>query len=518
MTVARPRQPLSRPYVAKSGAALKPRRFGLRARATAAFVGGAAVISAALALSTFALAHHYLLAQREASATGETFADARLVKRDLVDAGARVGDVLPSITVGQGTTAYLYHAGNWYTGTVTVGAQGASPPPGLPRALVAMVSAGVPARQRVEVGGQPAVAVGVRLVGLDSDYFEVHSLSELARTLDIMALVLVVSAAATTLGGLLVGRWASGRMVRPLTATAEVAAAIAAGALDKRLPPTADPDLAGLADSFNEMVDALSRRMQRDARFASDVSHELRSPLTTVQAAVSLIASYRDRLGPDGQRALELLTSEVDRFSSMVQDLLEMSRFDAGAAPLDLEEVEFADLVVKTVSAYNDAAYNEPGTGGRILVTVTERAAGVWAAVDRRRVQRVLVNLLDNARSHGGGAVEVSVDAAAGEVTVTVDDAGPGVALSERQAVFERFYRGAAAGRRAASSGTGLGLALVAEHVRAHNGRVSVEDRPGGGARFVVALPVAPGRASEEGVGTRGGRARALARTSEGPK
>lgn len=464
----------------------KKRRFGLRARVTAAFAGGAAVLSGALALATFGLVHHYLLAEREFTATSETFADARLVKRDLENLGANVGEVLSSLTVGEGTSVYVYQAGNWFTGSVTVGAPSASSrPPGLPRALVALVGSGTPARQRVAIGPKPAVAVGVPLVGLDADYFEVHSLTELSRTLDLTALVLAVCAAATTLGGLLVGRWASGRVVRPLTATADVAAAIAGGALDKRLPPAADPELAVLAESFNEMVDALSLRLQRDARFASDVSHELRSPLTTVQAAVSLIASYEDRLGADGRKALELLTSEVDRFSSMVQDLLEMSRFDAGAAPLELEELNLAELVVNTVSAYRHA-----GRGGHIPVDVAPSAAEVWVALDRRRIQRSLVNLLDNARSYGGGAVRVGVSVSGQGACITVDDAGPGVPLGERNAIFERFYRGAAAGRRADGSGTGLGLSLVAEHVRAHRGRVSVQDRPGGGARFVVTLPV----------------------------
>ncbi len=323
--------------------------------------------------------------------------------------------------------------------------------------------------------------VGVPLESVHADYFEIQSLSELDHTLNLLALVLLCCSVATTVGGLLVGRWASGRLVRPLHNIADVAAAIAGGAMDRRLPPSDDPDLSVLAASFNEMVEALEERIKRDARFASDVSHELRSPLTTVQAAVELLEASQATLLPDSRRALDLLSAEIRRFSEMVQDLLEISRYDAGAASLDLEELALDDLVVNTVAAYSR---------GAVAVTVTPRAEGTWLLGDRRRLQRVLVNLLDNAKAHAGGAVAVRVDRCGNEAEVAVEDAGPGVQPAERVAIFERFYRGAAAGRRSGTSGTGLGLALVAEHVKAHHGQVEVSDRPGGGARFIVRFPL----------------------------
>ncbi len=459
------------------------RRFGLRARATASFAAGAALLSVALAAASFGLAHHYLLAQREASATTETYQDARLVRRDLLfGVGLRVEDVLSSFTVPQGTVLFVYQRGKWYSASVAIGeAAGTSRPVALPEALVSMVVGGQPARQRVMSGGHPAIAVGVPLGTEGADYFEVHSLRELARTLDLLAVVLAACAAATTLGGLLIGRWLSGRLVRPLNATAEVAAAIAGGALDKRLPVDGDPDLAVLAHSFNDMVEALAERMRRDARFASDVSHELRSPLTTVQASVELLAGCRPRLDAQGQRALDLLSGEVGRFSTMVQELLEISRSDAGALGLDLEELALADLVANTVAAWS---------GERVPVAVPPAAANVWVAADRRRFQRALVNVLENARTYGGGPVGVGVAVDGAWARVSVDDAGPGVAPGEREVVFERFYRGAVAGRRGDASGTGLGLSLVREHMRAHGGDVAVTERPGGGARFVLSLPV----------------------------
>jgi two-component system, OmpR family, sensor histidine kinase MtrB len=448
----------------------------------AAFAAGAAFVSGALALTTFALVHHYLLDQREATAVHETYAHARVLKRDLTYAGANVGEALAALPDEPGTVALLYQNGEWYSASVAVGeSTRTSRPASLPLSLVKMVNQGTPARQRIVADGVPAVVVGVPLASVHGDYFEIHSLSELARTLNLLAAVLLSCAIATTIGGLLVGRWASGRLLRPLRDIADVAAAISGGALGQRLPPADDPDLAVLAASFNEMVEALEERIKRDARFASDVSHELRSPLTTVQATVELLEASEAGLPPDGRRALELLSTEIKRFSTMVQDLLEISRFDAGAGNLDLEELALDDLVVNTVAVY---------TRDGVPVIVTPEASGTWLLGDRRRLQRVLVNLLDNARAHAGGAVRVLVDRSGNEAEVAVDDVGPGVQLAERGAIFERFYRGAAAGRRAGSSGTGLGLALVAEHVKAHHGRVDVTDRPGGGARFVVRLPL----------------------------
>jgi len=448
---------------------------------TAAFAAGAAALSGTLAASTFVLARHYLLDQRESAATVATYANAKIVERELANRGADLGQALSTLTMAQGTSAFLYLHGVWYSASVSVGPAGTSRPAALPSSLVGAVERGSSARQREMTGGQPAVAVGVPLPLGGADYFEVHSLSELSATLEVLASVVFGCAAATTLAGLLVGGWTSRRLVRPLRGIAEVASAISGGALDRRLPEGADPDLAVLSSSFNEMVGALEERIKRDARFVSNVSHELRSPLTTIRATVDVLERSAGPLKADALRAMGMLKVEVERFAAMVQDLLEMARFDAGAGALDLEELALDDLVANTVAAYLD---------GAVPVFVSPEGTGTWVMGDRQRLQRALVNLLDNARAYAGGAVGVYVDRCGSYAEVTVDDAGPGVQPGERGAIFERFYRGAAAGRRAASSGTGLGLALVDEHVRAHGGWVDVAERPGGGARFIIRLPL----------------------------
>ncbi len=234
-----------------------------------------------------------------------------------------------------------------------------------------------------------------------------------------------------------------------------------------------------MAVSFNRMTDALQARIQRDARFASDVSHELRSPLTTLAAALEVVTARRDEMPERARQGLDLLSAEVGRFGQLVEDLLEISRIDAGVAELALEEVVLAEFVLHALRASG---------AGIVPVDIEGPASGGIVQADKRRLERVVANLVDNARRYGGGVTRVSVELEGAWVRLAVEDAGPGIAVDERGRIFERFARGAA-GRRGESDGTGLGLALVHEHVRLHGGRVRVEDRSGGGARFVVELP-----------------------------
>nr|MBA2624922.1 HAMP domain-containing histidine kinase [Acidimicrobiia bacterium] len=254
--------------------------------------------------------------------------------------------------------------------------------------------------------------------------------------------------------------------------------------LDTRVAKVDDADLGALVTSFNDMARALQERIERDNRFASDVSHELRSPLTTLAASIEVLEGRRDDLPDRAQRALDLLVADVRRFRAMVEDLLEISRFDAGAASLDLDQVSVPELVTNAVRI---SSHTE------VPLEIAEGAEGAHAMVDKRRVVRVVANLLDNAAKYGGGATVIRVERAGGEVRVVVEDAGEGVPEDDRERIFERFSRGTTiVGRRGSGEGVGLGLALVREHVGLHGGRVWVEGRADGapGARFVVALPI----------------------------
>ena len=195
---------------------------------------------------------------------------------------------------------------------------------------------------------------------------------------------------------------------------------------------------------------------------------------------MELIERYRAQLPADGQRALDMLHKEVHRFSSMVSDLLEISRLDAGAANLDLEDVPVDELVRRAVAPARPD----------VPVVVSDEAGGVLVRVDKRRIQRVLANLLDNADVHAGGPTRVTVERRAGNVVIGVDDAGPGIAPEDQERVFERFFRGAAGGNREVTRGTGLGLALAFEHVQAHGGRLAADNLAPRGARFSFTVPV----------------------------
>ena len=307
----------------------------------------------------------------------------------------------------------------------------------------------------------------------------------IAETLDSLRIALFAAAAITLLVGLLLGILASERVVRPLAGAADAARAIAEGRLDTRLEPTDDPDLNALTESFNDMVARLQDRVERDARFASDVSHELRSPLMTLAASVEVMSSRRDELTERSQAALDLLVADVARFSGLVEDLLEISRYDAGAVRLNRDSLRVAELVQQAVLA---------SSMPRTKLLVDERCTASTLSGDRRRLARVVANLIDNARSHGGGTAIVQVcpaEDSPAHVWISVEDNGEGVSAADAPRIFDRFARGSGASKRGSSDGAGLGLALVREHVRLHGGRVWVEARRDGaaGARFVVELP-----------------------------
>lgn len=316
-------------------------------------------------------------------------------------------------------------------------------------------------------------------------YFEAVPLAEVEDTLNTLQFVLLGAGLIVSGAAALTGRFAAGRALSPLREVSEAAEAIAGGHLETRLDTGGDEDLELLATSFNEMAGGLEERIQRDARFASEVSHELRSPLMTLTASVEVLQNARSDMPERSRTALDLLASDIDRFQALVEDLLEISRFDVGTASLQADPLQYAEFVRAAVDV---STHNE------VPVVVEPDAENVTVDGDKRRLARVVENLLDNARKYGGGATRVHLSRTAESVLMAVEDSGPGVPFDERFVIFDRFSRGGAGGRRGYDTGVGLGLSLVAEHVNLHGGRVWVEERDDGepGARFVVELPIAP--------------------------
>jgi two-component system, OmpR family, sensor histidine kinase MtrB len=455
-------------------------RTGLRSRLTAAFAVGALLLSGLIAVLSYTFARGYLIDQRGRSAERLATAHAKTVQAALSSADAGLQDVLDGLQ-STGSQALIDTGDRWILSSST------AQPTDIPAGLRADVrSSGEAVRQRISLHGRPLMVAGVPLPQVDATYYEITPLSELNRTLRTIRTTLFLVALGAAIGAGLLGRWVSGRLLQPLERVAATSRTIAQGDLAARLPDTQDRQLALLTTSFNDMAESLAKRIERDARFAADVSHELRSPLTTLTTSLAVLQGRRSELSPRSAEALDLLAGEVERFRHLVEDLLDISRADAGVVD-SREPVVLSELLHRLVEAHSDWL-NRPVSAA---LRIDGDAGGIPVLADKRRLVRVFVNLLENGFRHGGGVTTVRLWREGDQLAVAIDDAGPGVSTQDRERVFERFSRAAASGRRQEFGGTGLGLALVREHVRAHDGTVLVEAAPSGGARFVVRLPVA---------------------------
>ena len=450
-------------------------RLGLGAQISVLFAIGGLLVSVLLGGTTLVLTRRQLLETRGSAAAAMAVSNATRLSNQLTPESSieDLPTIVDSLTRIGGSQRIIRVGDDWLVAPELDRAD-------LPTPLVARLGGRRPGQMLALVRGKPRFVVGIPLTAFDADYYAISDLSEVERTLDDLRYVLLgTGAIAVTLAALL-GSWAASRMLRPLRRVREAAEAIAGGRLDTRLGAQADPDLDRLSDSFNEMARALESRIRRDARFASDVSHELRSPLTTLMAGVGVLESRREELSPRSMIALDLLVADLERFNRLVNDLLEISGFDAGVAALDLTEVGIARFLEVTAA-----------NAGAVALRMPEDAHRVVVQADKRRLARIMSNLLDNAGRYGGGATAITLELD-DTLRIIVEDGGAGIPAGERSAVFERFFRGSAGGRRTDDGGTGLGLSLVAEDLRLHDGRVWVEDRPDGrrGARFVFELPL----------------------------
>ncbi len=494
---------------------LLPRRLrsvhlGLASRTTIALALGALVVSVIVSLLTFVVARSSFVAERRRAAERLAFTNAAEAQQALAGrSGRSVSSVLRS-QHRPGSSASLLQSGSATyrsnDATVTLDLV----PVELRRRMEA--SSRNP-RNDTASGWQIArdesgsrLVIGVRLPSVSATFYEFSSLADLDGSLRNLGRALTLAALASTAGAAVVGRSVSRRVVRPLRNVAVAAGDIASGRLETRLELTGDSDLDPLVTSFNDMAASLQTRIEREARFASDVSHELRTPLTALTAAVELLEGGRDELSERNRKIVDVLGNQSRHFRRLVLDLLEISRFDANAAELVAEVFDLPSFVQQLVTLQDSSA--EVDASGLHHPEVR---------LDKRRVERIIANYLQNAANYANGAVRVELrDAASvpseilststilgpgsepltGEnsaepprrIVIAVEDQGPGIGAEDRALLFERFRRGAAHQRGSGVKGTGLGLALVAAHAQLHGGRVWVEERPGGGARFCAEL------------------------------
>lgn len=310
-------------------------------------------------------------------------------------------------------------------------------------------------------------------------------------TLRVVQQALISTGLAVALGMIIIAYWVSRAVITPVRSARQAAERLASGQLADRMPVRGTDDLARLAVSMNYMASELQHRIRQleelsrlQQRFVADVSHELRTPLTTVRLAADVLYDAHDGFPPLENRSAVLMRRELDRFEALLADLLEISRFDAGAAELTLDEQDLCELVRTEVDALRPLAETR---GVDLVLMVPETSCD--ADIDQRRIGRVLRNLLTNAIEHGEGRpveIEVAVNQAA--VAVTVRDHGVGFDANDSHNVFERFWRADRA-RARSLGGTGLGLAIAMEDVRLHGGNLTAWGRPMRGAQFRVTIP-----------------------------
>ncbi|MCH4249487.1 MAG: MtrAB system histidine kinase MtrB [Microbacteriaceae bacterium] len=284
-----------------------------------------------------------------------------------------------------------------------------------------------------------------------------------------------------------------GLVLRPVRQTAAISQQLASGDLTRRLPVRGADEIVSLAESFNTMADSLQQRIvelgrlsELQRRFVSDVSHELRTPLTTIALAESVLYDKRRTLGEEKRRTVELLHDEVDRFTQLLADLLEMSRFDAGAQEADQVPFDLSECVRSMLLSELPIARR---MGCELRLRAPERLPVVS---DSRRVGRILRNFLTNACEHGHGKpVEVTVRRSARAALVLVRDHGPGLSEEQQRHVFERFWRGDTS-RQRTLGGNGLGLSIAWEDARLLGGSLGVWSQEGQGAVFGMQFPISP--------------------------
>ncbi|WP_206302943.1 HAMP domain-containing sensor histidine kinase [Streptomyces sp. WAC 01529] len=360
------------------------------------------------------------------------------------------------------------------------------------------------AHQRLERGGEPWLAIGLPLDFSDGAkagdrkaasglaVYVTFSLKD--EKADIAALVTAAQAGAVPALALAVvpALFAARRVLRPVRRLRTAAEQLSSGALDTRLDVSGNDELADLSRTFNSMAGALEkddaelRRMEANARrFAADVSHELRTPLAAMTAVTEVLDEDANsgELPPETADAVRLISGETRKLARMVEDLMEISRFDAGAAALHLDGIDVAEAIRKTLQLR--------GWQGRVTAELPE---GLRASLDPRRFDVIVANLVGNALRHGGEPVVVRAYAeeglygGEGGLVVEVADQGPGIPADVLPHVFDRFYKADAA--RARSDGSGLGLAITLENVRLHHGTLDAANSPEGGAVFTLTVPL----------------------------
>jgi two-component system sensor histidine kinase MtrB len=344
---------------------------------------------------------------------------------------------------------------------------------------------------------RPGIAVGnlVTFNGTVYELYLIYDLNTAQQTLDEIQGVLLAGGAVLVLMIGAIAWYVTRNVVSPVSHAALVSEKLAAGQLQERMVVKGEDEVARLGASFNHMAASLQEPItqlatlsQMQQRFVSDVSHELRTPLTTVRMAAEVLYDARHDFDPINKRSAELLYNQVERFQSLLADLLEISRFDAGVAMLDAEPEDIVQVIAHVIEG---AAPVAAEYGSEIILRAP--ADGIVAEMDARRIDRILRNLILNAVEHGEGRpVTVTVAANQSAVGVAVRDEGIGMTPAQAARVFDRFWRADPA-RARTTGGSGLGLSIAMEDTKLHNGWLQAWGNKGSGSNFRLTIPLRQG-------------------------
>jgi two-component system sensor histidine kinase MtrB len=458
---------------------------GVRARLLVTIVGLVALTSIVLGVGAYLYVATSLREQQQGEAIAQTDFNVGVLADQLLPPDATRDDVA-SLNVLQafelrGGVGTIVDFGDG--DPVTSGFAAANAFARLSPELTTIVDRGEIGFERLTVGATPYLVTGARRPdGGPAFYFLFDAAETEAAIAQLGQALLVGGLVLTGLAVLAAGFLARG-ILRPVREASQAAGRIAAGDLSARLPVDSSDEFGTWAATFNRMAASLDRTVgelqvaqDRQRAFVADVSHELRTPMTALVQEAGLLHDHLDAMPPDGRRAGELLVGDVARLRTLVDDLMELSRFDAAAevaAPTEFDAAAFVRAVV--ANRLPPARLDVP-------------AGEVRVVLDRRRLERILGNLLDNAREHGeGAAVEVALAVDGDTLVLSVADRGPGVGPDELPDLFERFHKADPSRSR---GGSGLGLAIAREHAELLGGTLRAELRPGGGMRFELRLPV----------------------------
>jgi two-component system, OmpR family, sensor histidine kinase MtrB len=446
----------------------------LRRRLTIAFLAVAAAAAGVLGAGSYALVRRARLDDSLRRAEAQARVDLRLageIPRPLQQSDV---DNLLSGQELEGVHAILVVRGQAVPSSEAVA-------PAIPADLRRRAAAGQLGYRRLDVAGRQVLMIGARLPGSRDELYLLYDEEAIAEDLAQLRTVLLVGWLVVVATAGVVGSVLARRTLEPVARASHAARAIAEGLLDTRLPADTKDEFGAWAASFNEMagaleakIAALSDAQARERRFTSDVAHELRTPLAALVGAASVLGEHLDRVPADVRQVAGLLIRDVRRLRRLVDDLMEISRFDAGREAARWEPVDLKRLV--------EAILRARGWEDRVPLA----GDPLTVATDRRRVERVVANLVDNALEHGARGQSVSVRDDGRDALVEVSDTGPGIAAEHLPHLFERFYK---ADPSRTGPGSGLGLAIARENARLVGGDIEVASEPGAGTRFTLRLP-----------------------------